>query len=135
MAGIATPAKGLGKGKEGEGDAGHWRRNLANRVVQPTTDNSDSAHLRRRAKCFNLAMLFFNQGGTYTAKELYEWYCAQEIIATKRSHGVANSVRAAAAHERYTATGRYGFGEESASASGDGKGGKGKKGGKGGKSW
>ena len=37
---------------------------MTNRVVRPTTDNSDSAHLRRHAKCFNLAMVFMNCGAT-----------------------------------------------------------------------
>ena len=107
--GISTVAKGLNKGKAGK--SGHWRQNLANRVVRPTTDNSDSAHLRRQAKCFNLAMVFKNCGGDYTAKELYEWYCAQEIIATKRSHGTSNPVRRFATLQRKAETGHYGFGK------------------------
>ena len=94
---------------------------MANRVVRPTTDNSDSAHLRRHAKCFNLAMVFMNCGGDHTAKECYEWYCTQEIFATKRTHGKANEVRTVAAQQRFADTGRYGFdkGNESVSASGD----------------
>ena len=126
-------AKGLGKRKEGEkGDAGLWRQNLANRVVQPMYDN-DAFHLMREAKCFNLAMVFMNAGDQHTAKDLYEWYCSQEIIALKRTHGSSNEVRTVAARERYAQTGRSGFGR-GRSAAGDDKGGKGWKGQKGGKS-
>ena len=69
-----------------------------------------------------------NCGGEYTAKKLYEWYCAQEIIATKRSHGSSNEARTVAARQRCAATGRYGLssqrigsdgGKAAASASGD----------------
>ena len=135
MTGLASVAKGLGKGKEeGEkGDAGRWRQNLANRVVQPPYDDNEAVHLLRKAKCFNLGTVFSNAGDSHTAKELYEWYCSQEIIAVKRSHGAANQVRQVAARERYAQTGRYGFGR-GRSAAGDDKGGKGWKGQKGGKS-
>ena len=114
--GLASVAKGLGKGKKGGGDAagdtgaaGHWQQNMANRIVKPH-DEDDNIHLVRQARCFNLAMVFKQLGDSYTAKTLYHWYCSQEIIAMKRHHGAADPVRQAAAQERKGATGRYGFG-------------------------
>ena len=66
-------------------------------------------------------MVFMHCGRDHTAKDMYEWYCTQEIIATKRIHGSASEARTVATRQRHAVTGTYGFdkGKESASASGD----------------
>ena len=96
-------------------------------------DDGKNSHFVWQAQCFNLGMVFGNAGDIHSAKTLYNWYLAQDIIAMKRHHGTANEVRQAAAQHRKGETGRYGFGKgksahPSAAGDDDDKGKKGSKG-------
>ena len=124
---LKRKAKGKGKGKGKKGGKrgpqpadGGKSQPMAAQTPQGTRVLSfDAEHLPpgyhfayRTGGVFTLAMLFYYCGSDFCATDLYRFYCRCRLMCVRRAHSWASYERQAAARMRYTATGRWGFGQQ-----------------------
>ena len=64
----------------------------------------------REAYVSMLAEMFLHLGGDFSAAAILAVYCSMPLLAVRSEHSKGSSHRQAAAHMRFRATGRWGFG-------------------------